>query len=107
MILPAMGVISEIVQAFSRKNIFGYSFIAFSSLAIAVIGFLVWGHHLFVAGQSVYAGHALLVPQLRRRDPVRDQGLQLDRDDVQGLGVAATRRCCMRSASSGCSRSAA
>ena len=56
MILPAMGVVSEIVQAFSRKNIFGYSFIAFSSLAIAVIGFLVWGHHLFVAGQSVYAG---------------------------------------------------
>ena len=41
---------------FSRKNIFGYSFIAFSSLAIAVFGFLVWGHHLFVAGQSVYAG---------------------------------------------------
>src|ERR671927_1377077 len=56
MILPAMGVISEIVQAFSRKNIFGYSFVAFSSLAIAIIGFLVWGHHLFVAGQSVYAG---------------------------------------------------
>src|SRR3954447_4287441 len=56
MILPAMGVISEIVQTFSRKNIFGYSFIAASSLAIAVIGFLVWGHHLFVAGQSTYAG---------------------------------------------------
>ncbi len=56
MILPAMGVISEIVQAFSRKNVFGYSFIAFSSLAIAIIGFLVWGHHIFVAGQSVYAG---------------------------------------------------
>jgi cytochrome c oxidase subunit I len=58
MILPAMGVVSEIVQAFARKNIFGYSFIAFSSLAIAIIGFLVWGHHLFVAGQSVYAGLA-------------------------------------------------
>jgi cytochrome c oxidase subunit 1 len=56
MILPAMGVISELVQAFCRKNIFGYSFIAFSSLAIAIIGFLVWGHHLFVSGQSVYAG---------------------------------------------------
>jgi cytochrome c oxidase subunit 1 len=56
MILPSMGVISEVVQAFSRKNIFGYSFVAFSSLAIAVIGFLVWGHHLFVSGQSVYAG---------------------------------------------------
>src|SRR3954463_10191952 len=49
MILPAMGVISEIVQAFARKNIFGYSFVAFSSLAIAVVGFLVWGHHIFVA----------------------------------------------------------
>ena len=56
MILPAMGVISEIVQAFARKNIFGYSFVAFSSIAIAVIGFFVWGHHIFVAGQSVYAG---------------------------------------------------
>src|SRR5215208_7083736 len=56
MILPAMGVISELVQAFARKNIFGYSFVAFSSLAIAIIGFLVWGHHLFVSGQSVYSG---------------------------------------------------
>ena len=56
MILPAMGVISELVQAFARKNIFGYAFVAFSSLAIAVIGFLVWGHHLFVSGQSTYAG---------------------------------------------------
>src|SRR4051794_20696109 len=56
MILPAMGVIAELVQAFSRKNIFGYTFVAFSSLAIAIIGFLVWGHHLFVSGQSTYAG---------------------------------------------------
>ena len=56
MILPAMGVISEIVACFSRKRIFGYSFVAFSSLAIAVLGFFVWGHHMFVSGQSVYAG---------------------------------------------------
>ncbi|MDA0746755.1 MAG: cytochrome c oxidase subunit I [bacterium] len=56
MILPAMGVISELIAAFSRKRIFGYSFVAFSSLAIAVFGFLVWGHHMFVSGQSVYAG---------------------------------------------------
>jgi cytochrome c oxidase subunit 1 len=55
MILPSMGVVSELVTAFSRKNIFGYSFVAMSSLAIAVFGFLVWGHHMFVAGQSVYA----------------------------------------------------
>src|SRR5260370_13910785 len=50
------GVISELIANFSRKNIFGYKFVAFSSLAIAVFGFLVWGHHLFVASQSVYAG---------------------------------------------------
>jgi cytochrome c oxidase subunit 1 len=56
MILPAMGVISELVTCFSRKRIFGYEFIAFSSLAIAILGFLVWGHHMFVSGQSVYAG---------------------------------------------------
>src|ERR1700751_5025400 len=56
MILPAMGVISEVVTCFSKKRIFGYSIVAFSSMAIAVISFLVWGHHMFVTGQSVYAG---------------------------------------------------
>jgi cytochrome c oxidase subunit 1 len=56
MILPGMGVISEIITCFSRKRIFGYSFIALSSLAIAALGFLVWGHHMFVSGQSMYAG---------------------------------------------------
>src|SRR6516164_7777849 len=56
MILPGMGVISEIVPCFSRKRIFGYNFVAFSSLGIAVLGFLVWGHHMFVSGQSIYAG---------------------------------------------------
>ncbi|MGE3959001.1 MAG: cytochrome c oxidase subunit I [Vicinamibacterales bacterium] len=55
MILPAMGIISEIIAAFSRKQVFGYSFVAFASIGIAVIGFLVWGHHMFVAGESVYA----------------------------------------------------
>jgi len=56
MILPGMGVISELVAAISRKQIFGYSFVAYSSLAIAIIGFLVWGHHMFVSSQSIYAG---------------------------------------------------
>ena len=55
MVLPAMGVISELVAAFCRKQIFGYTFVAFASLGIAVLGFLVWGHHMFVAGQSIYA----------------------------------------------------
>ena len=56
MILPALGVMSELISCFSRKRIFGYSFVGFSSLAIAVLSFLVWGHHMFVTGQSVYAG---------------------------------------------------
>ena len=55
MILPGMGVVSEIITCFSRKKIFGYNFVAFSSMAIAVISFLVWGHHMFVTGLSVYA----------------------------------------------------
>ncbi|MGZ5432453.1 MAG: cytochrome c oxidase subunit I [Thermoanaerobaculia bacterium] len=55
MVLPAMAVISECVAAFTRKRIFGYKFVAFSSLAIAFLSFLVWAHHLFVAGISVYS----------------------------------------------------
>ncbi len=56
MILPAMGVISEVISAFSKRRVFGYHFVAFSSLAIAIIGFLVWGHHMYTSGQSMYAG---------------------------------------------------
>jgi cytochrome c oxidase subunit 1 len=56
MVLPAMGVISELVSTFARKNVFGYRFVAFASVGIAVIGFLVWGHHMFVSSQSVYEG---------------------------------------------------
>jgi cytochrome c oxidase subunit 1 len=56
MVLPGMGVISELIGNFSQKRVFGYHMVAFSSLAIAAIGFLVWGHHMFVAGQSMYQG---------------------------------------------------
>jgi len=55
MILPSMGVVSEIVTCFSRKRIFGYYFVAMASIGIAVIGFFVWAHHMFVAGMSLYA----------------------------------------------------
>lgn len=58
MVLPAMGVMSELVTSAAHKRIFGYRFVAFSSIAIAVIGFMVWGHHMFVAGQSMYASMA-------------------------------------------------
>jgi cytochrome c oxidase subunit 1 len=56
MILPAMGIVSEVLPVFSRKPIFGYKAIAYSSLAIAVMGFLVWAHHMFTTG---------VAPQLR------------------------------------------
>ncbi len=56
MVLPSFAVVSEIIPCFSRRPIFGYRFIAMASLAIAVLGFLVWGHHMFVSGQSMYAG---------------------------------------------------
>jgi cytochrome c oxidase subunit 1 len=56
MVLPGMGVMSELVTAFAYKKIFGYKFIAFSSVGIAVIGFFVWGHHMFYNGMSPYAG---------------------------------------------------
>jgi cytochrome c oxidase subunit 1 len=55
MILPGMGVVSEIIPCFARKPLFGYKFVAWCSVAIAVIGFFVWGHHMFVSGQSVFA----------------------------------------------------
>jgi cytochrome c oxidase subunit 1 len=56
MILPGMGVVSELITCFARKRIFGYPVMAFAILAIAVLGFLVWGHHMFVSSQSMYAG---------------------------------------------------
>lgn len=55
MILPSMGVMSELIACFSQKRVFSYHFVAYSSIAIAIIGFVVWGHHMFVAGQSMYA----------------------------------------------------
>jgi cytochrome c oxidase subunit I len=55
MILPGMAIISEIIPTFSKKAIFGYKAIGMSSVAIAIIGFLVWGHHMFVSGQSQFA----------------------------------------------------
>jgi cytochrome c oxidase subunit 1 len=55
MVLPAMGIVSEIITCFARKNIFGYMFVAWASIGIAVLSFLVWAHHMFVAGQSVYS----------------------------------------------------
>ncbi len=61
MVLPAFAVVSEIIPAFARKPLFGYKAVAFSSMSIAIVGFLVWGHHMFVAGQSVYSAMAFSI----------------------------------------------
>ena len=105
MILPAMGVISELVAAFCRKPVFGYSFVAFSSLGIAVLGFLVWGHHMFVAGQSVYASLVFSMLSFLVAIPsaikVFNWTATMYRDPSRG-----TRRCSTPSDSSDCSPSA-
>jgi cytochrome c oxidase subunit 1 len=61
MVLPAMGVISEAIATFARKNLFGYNMIAYSSLGIAFVGFFAWGHHMFVSGQSAFDAGAFAV----------------------------------------------
>lgn len=61
MILPAMGVASEIIPCFARKRVFGYRYMAYAIIAIGIISFLVWGHHMFVSGQSIYASMAFSV----------------------------------------------
>src|SRR5206468_12020671 len=55
MILPGMGVISEVISTFSRKRVFGYTAVAFSSVAIALFGCFVWAHHMFIMGVSNYS----------------------------------------------------
>ena len=55
MMLPGLGVINELIAANCKKRIFGYEFVAFSSIAIAVFGFIVWGHHMFATSQSMYS----------------------------------------------------
>jgi len=55
MILPGMAIVNEVIATFSRRKIFGYMFVAMSSVSLALVGFLAWGHHLFVAGMSEYA----------------------------------------------------
>src|ERR1019366_10650628 len=55
MILPAMGVISEVISCFCKKRVFGYTAVAFSSVGIAVFGFFVWAHHMFIMGISTYS----------------------------------------------------
>ena len=106
MILPGMGVVSEVIPCFARKNIFGYAFVAWSSVGIAVLGFLVWGAPHVRRRAVGVRGHDLLGPQLPGGGALGDQGLQLDGHALQGLDLVRRRRCCTPWASSRCSRSA-
>ncbi len=106
MILPAMAVISELIAAFARKRIFGYHFVAFASIGIAVLGFLVWGHHMFVSSQSVYAGTVFSLLTMLVAIPSAVKVFNWATTLYQGSVVARRRRCSTRSASSACSPSA-
>ena len=64
MILPAMGIVSELIAAFSRKTIFGYTAIAYSSLGIAAVSFFVWGHHMFITGMNPFLGSVFVFTTL-------------------------------------------
>jgi len=102
MILPAMGVISELIPTFARKRLFGYHFVAAASLAIAVIGFLVWTHHMFVTGQSTYAAVAFSFLTLSWR--YRRQSRRLTgRRHCLADRFRSIRRCCTRSGFLDCS----
>ena len=81
-------MISEIVPCFSRRPIFGYKFIAFSSIAIAVLGFLVWGHHMFVSGQSMYAGMVFSILSFLVAIPSAIKVFNWTATHVQGLDPA-------------------
>jgi cytochrome c oxidase subunit 1 len=94
MVLPGFAVISEVITCFSRKPIFGYKFIAFSSIAIAIFGFLVWGHHLFVSSQSAYASLAFSVISFLVAIPSAIKVFNWTATLYKG-SITFNRRCCM------------
>ena len=83
LILPAFGIISEILPVFSRKPLFGYQFVVFSGIAIGFIGFGVWAHHMFAAGPRAGGQHGLRHLDRDHRDPHGREDLQLDGHDVR------------------------
>ncbi len=84
MVLPAMGILSEVIPVFSRKPIFGYKAVAFSTIGIAFASMLVWAHHMFTIGMPTYLQALLRGHLARRRHPDGREDLQLARDPVEG-----------------------
>ena len=107
MALPAFGMISEVIPVFSRKPIFGYEFVAASTVAIAILSFGVWAHHMFAVGLGHAADAVLRRRQHAHRRSDRREDLQLDRDDVGRRRSASRPRCSSPSRSSSSSSSAA
>jgi cytochrome c oxidase subunit 1 len=106
MILPGMAVVSEIITCFSRKPVFGYKFIAFSSIAIAVISFVVWGHHMFTTTQSPYGSMVFSVLSFIVAIPSAIKVFNWTATLFKG-SIRLERPCSTSWGSSGCSSSAA
>ena len=90
LILPAFGIISEVLPVFSRKPLFGYQFVVFSGIAIGFIGFGVWAHHMFAVGSGAGREHGVRHLDGDHRHPDRREDLQLDGDDVRGRPAVHT-----------------
>ena len=107
LILPAMGIVSEIIPVFSRKPLFGYAVMVYSGIAIGFLAFGVWAHHMFAVGPGPDRRRRLRLEHHAHRRADRREDLQLDRHDVQGLGQLQDADAVRRSASSACSSLAA
>ena len=94
LILPAFGMISEVIPVFSRKVLFGYEFMAAATMAIAFISMGVWAHHMFTVGMSRTLDLFFVGGQPAGFDSHRHQVLQLAGHDVRRPDVVSPRRCC-------------
>ena len=103
MMLPGFGIASEVISVMSRKPIFGYRLMALSLMAILVLGFSVWAHHMFVVGHGAVAARADDDHDADDRGADRDQGLLLARDDLGGADPLHDADAVRARASSRCS----
>ena len=85
LILPAFGIVSEIIPAFSRKPIFGYEAMVYAIASIAFLSFIVWAHHMFTVGMPLAGQLFFMLSTMLIAIPDGREGVQLDRDDVEGL----------------------
>ena len=107
MILPAFGIVSQIIPTFARKPLFGYDSMVYATASIAFLSFIVWAHHMFTVGMPL-AGRAVLhVRDDADRGADRREGVQLGRHHVEGLDDLRDADAVRRSRSSSCSPSAA